>query len=55
MPPDDFYAFHIGLIKHGRRICTAQRPRCPACVLNDLCPSAAEFHPELRRRRAVPA
>jgi endonuclease-3 len=48
--PEDFYAFHIGLIKHGRRICSAQRPRCPECVLVDLCPSATEFHPELRPR-----
>jgi endonuclease-3 len=48
--PNDFYAFHIGLIKHGRRVCSAQRPRCPECVLFDLCPSATEFHPELRQR-----
>ncbi|HYM16754.1 MAG TPA: endonuclease III [Dehalococcoidia bacterium] len=41
--PDDFYAFHIGLIKHGRRTCAAQRPRCDVCVLRDLCPSAAAF------------
>jgi endonuclease-3 len=41
VPPADFYAFHIGLIKHGRRTCTAQRPRCDSCVLRDLCPSAA--------------
>lgn len=53
VPPNDFYAFHIGLIKHGRRTCTAQRPRCPECVLNDLCPSATKFHPELRRRPAT--
>jgi endonuclease III len=26
------------LIEHGRRICTARRPQCEACVLNDLCP-----------------
>jgi endonuclease-3 len=26
------------LIEHGRRICTARRPNCEACVLNDLCP-----------------
>ncbi len=45
--PEDFYAFHIGLIKHGRRICAAQRPRCGECVLRDLCPSARVFHPEL--------
>ncbi|MBF6600861.1 MAG: endonuclease III [Dehalococcoidia bacterium] len=54
----DFYAFHIGLIKHGRRICIAQRPRCPECVLRDLCPSAVLYHPELasggRRRQAAP-
>lgn len=41
--PRDYYAFHIGLIKHGRRTCAAQRPRCDACVLRDLCPSAGTF------------
>jgi endonuclease III len=46
VPPDGFYAFHIGLIKHGRRTCTAQRPRCPDCVLRDLCPSAGLYYPE---------
>lgn len=51
VPPEDFYAFHLGLIKHGRRVCTAQRPRCPDCVLRDLCPSAAKYHPELREKR----
>jgi endonuclease-3 len=51
VPPEDFYAFHIGLIKHGRRTCTAQRPRCPVCVLLDLCPSAPKFHPELKHSR----
>ena len=49
--PEDFYAFHIGLIKHGRRTCIAQRPRCPGCGLLDLCPSAAKFHPELKSVR----
>jgi endonuclease-3 len=28
------------LIWHGRRVCIAQRPRCEACVLRKLCPSA---------------
>ena len=28
------------LILHGRRVCVARRPRCTACVLNDVCPSA---------------
>ncbi len=38
--PSDVYAFHIQLIKHGRRTCTAQRPKCGECVLADRCPSA---------------
>ena len=28
------------LIWHGRRVCIARRPRCEACVLNDLCPAS---------------
>lgn len=28
------------LIDHGRAVCIARRPRCEACVVNDLCPSA---------------
>jgi endonuclease-3 len=28
------------LIQHGRRVCIARRPKCEACVVNDLCPSA---------------
>ncbi len=29
------------LIFHGRRVCDARRPRCPSCVLNEICPSSA--------------
>ncbi len=43
VPDDEVYAFHISLIKHGRYTCTAQRPRCADCVLNDICPSAFTF------------
>lgn len=32
------------LIFHGRRICTAKKPRCNACVLNKICPSAFTFN-----------
>jgi len=28
------------LIWHGRRVCVARAPRCPECVLNDLCPAS---------------
>lgn len=46
VPPQDFYAFHIALIKHGRRVCTARSPGCPRCVLRDICPSATKREPE---------
>lgn len=36
--PDEVYPFHMLLITHGRQTCKAQRPRCPACPLADLCP-----------------
>lgn len=28
------------LIFHGRRVCSARKPKCSTCVLNKLCPSA---------------
>ena len=31
------------LIFHGRQICTAKKPKCAACVLNRICPSAFCF------------
>src|SRR5205814_6302635 len=38
VPDGDMYALHMNLIRHGREVCTAQRPRCSECVLRDLCP-----------------
>ena len=29
---------HHWLILHGRYICTARKPKCPACIIRDLCP-----------------
>jgi endonuclease-3 len=40
VPEDLVHPFHIQLIKHGRRTCTAQRPKCPGCPLRNVCPSA---------------
>ncbi len=31
------------LIWHGRRVCAARKPNCPACPLNDICPSAVDW------------
>lgn len=38
LPEDLVFPFHILLIKHGRRLCRAQRPLCPECPLLDGCP-----------------
>jgi endonuclease-3 len=37
VPPEIVFAFHVGLINHGRHLCKAQRPRCPACPLRSQC------------------
>jgi len=37
------YQLHLHLIRHGRRVCRARRPRCGVCVLSDLCPSAFQL------------
>ena len=40
VPRDDWNHFTYLIIDHGRAICTAQRPKCGECPLNDICPSA---------------
>jgi endonuclease III len=40
LPPKEWGDFSLRLIQHGRAICTARRPRCEDCVLNDICPSS---------------
>lgn len=40
VPPAERGMFSLRLILHGRRICSARRPRCGECLLNDYCPSA---------------
>ncbi len=41
--PEFVYPFHVQLIKHGRRTCSARKPKCSVCPLRAECPSAAEF------------
>ncbi|HEX5043466.1 MAG TPA: endonuclease III [Candidatus Polarisedimenticolaceae bacterium] len=38
LPPPEWTFFSHALIWHGRRICKALRPRCPACGLRPQCP-----------------
>jgi endonuclease-3 len=36
-PPAYKHGAHHWLILHGRYVCLARKPRCPACVIRDLC------------------
>jgi endonuclease III len=40
VPREYWNVFPHLLIWHGRRVCLARKPRCEACVLNDLCPAS---------------
>lgn len=37
VPPEYLLDAHHWLILHGRYICTARKPRCSDCLINDLC------------------
>ena len=38
VPRKSWIYFSHGLIWHGRRVCKAANPDCPACLLNKVCP-----------------
>jgi endonuclease-3 len=40
IPQKRWIDFSHLLINHGRQTCTARKPNCPDCVLNDICPCA---------------
>lgn len=40
VPPELRVGLHVGLIRLGREVCVARRPRCEVCPLADLCPTA---------------
>ena len=37
VPRQFLHDAHHWLILHGRYVCKARRPECPACVIRDLC------------------
>ncbi|OGD48174.1 endonuclease III [Candidatus Bathyarchaeota archaeon RBG_13_46_16b] len=43
VPKNKWMRFTELLIFHGRKTCTAKRPKCETCVVNKLCPSAFTF------------
>jgi len=37
LPPETYYAAHLNIIRLGREICMARKPKCPECPVYDLC------------------
>jgi endonuclease III len=37
VPPEYLKNAHHWLLLHGRYICIARKPKCPECMINDLC------------------
>jgi endonuclease III len=53
VPAAERGALSLRLILHGRAVCVARAPRCPDCLLADICPSASLPTAATRPRRAA--
>lgn len=42
VPPDRHRDIHLSVIRMGREICTARKPKCPSCPCLDVCNYADE-------------
>ena len=45
-PPEWVYPLHVNLIRHGRQICLAQRPKCALCPLYSECAYVGSVSPK---------
>ena len=43
LPPEEWINFSHRVIWHGRRLCTARKPKCGECPLAEVCPSAGKI------------
>ncbi len=43
VPAEEWGDLSLRLIEHGRKVCEARRPRCEACGLAGVCPSAGKI------------
>jgi endonuclease-3 len=46
LPPEAYYPAHLNIIRLGREICQARKPRCGECPLQELCDFRAQ-NPDL--------
>jgi endonuclease III len=47
-PPQFAKEAHHWLLLHGRYVCVARTPRCPGCIIRDLCDYSEKTHANLR-------
>jgi endonuclease-3 len=40
IPQKDWIFFGHAVVRHGRRVCVARKPKCGTCFLNSICPHA---------------
>jgi endonuclease III len=52
-PRESWVASGHRLVLHGRYVCTAKKPRCAACALNELCPAREAGAEGSRQERAA--
>jgi endonuclease-3 len=58
--PEEFrHDAHHWLILHGRYVCEARKPKCPECIIEDLCEFRHKTKPDVvdvkqKRRRKAP-
>lgn len=41
--PEYYFTLHLNMIRLGREICKARKPKCPSCPLQDICDFAVEI------------
>jgi len=51
VPKKDWIMLPHWLISHGRAVCIARNPKCPECVLADICPSKKLFYPDITSKK----
>ena len=43
-PPETYYAAHLNIIRLGREVCNARKPKCSECPVRELC----DFEPKAK-------
>jgi endonuclease III len=54
-PPEFRKDAHHWLLLHGRYVCTARAPKCPTCILRELCEYPHKTRPPAKRSAALGA